>query len=538
MCVGDKKTTFRTPWNENDFIPKTKEVMNNIIISHKNVRLLISPTKHGKNHKDNTSKIASIRGELHLETNYAKRNYFEAGTQLSIDKIIETILSLKFENQNQTIVFPKTFETIIKEVVLKEKYQNVLISYFFEYENIRIIDKKTNISIISNNHRSIKDLRELILDKISNDIVLSKIDKLSIYNLKQRSSARPMGLSMNLNDADVISKIAEPRLKRLAIIRLTYIANKIKTIKEDKTIEKEEKDKLIRQLQQLPLYANGIYEVKIKNDDIIEWIYLPNISLEQIEKIDYGKIDKSLQVKGLVRECLRIHNNNPQEAFASIVEKPLFISRINIPVKKIRQKTYFQDLYEIKPKKYVYSSGMFQLYIFEHNKDKSMKRESRFLKFIDAIRLIDFNKPENIIFSEFLTHENNSEYNLAFTLQGNDLIYLPKENESIESIDFKNISEISERLYIVKEINPSLKNIALQKHTSADSISLNKGDIEQIGLSIEAKDINEIIKISSTSFIQNCIKVFTNNLGKKVIPYWEFKDGCWNKDDAKTNGLL
>jgi len=38
--------------------------------------------------------------------------------------------------------------------------------------------------------------------------------------------------------------------------------------------------------------------------------------------------------------------------------------------------------------------------------------------------------------------------------------------------------------------------------------------------------------------MQSCIKVFTDKLGRKVVPHWEFLNGCWDKETAKRLKLI
>ena len=45
-------------------------------------------------------------------------------------------------------------------------------------------------------------------------------------------------------------------------------------------------------------------------------------------------------------------------------------------------------------------------------------------------------------------------------------------------------------------------------------------------------------KQSNKELFSNCIKVFTNRLGTKIVPYWEFPNGCWDKMVAENLGLL
>ncbi len=130
VCIGDSSKKFITPWIKDKFIVDVKNVMNEIVVSHKNTRLLISPSKN----KYGQNKVASIRGELHKETNYAKKNYFE-GDKTPIKKLIPNLLKLKKENQYQSMVHFKKFDEIIRETVLKEKYRNILIPLFEKIEN-------------------------------------------------------------------------------------------------------------------------------------------------------------------------------------------------------------------------------------------------------------------------------------------------------------------------------------------------------------------------------------------------------------------
>ena len=54
----------------------------------------------------------------------------------------------------------------------------------------------------------------------------------------------------------------------------------------------------------------------------------------------------------------------------------------------------------------------------------------------------------------------------------------------------------------------------------------------------EIKEHTEDIKYGVVAMMQSCIKVFTDKLGKKVVPYWEFPNGSWDKNRAKELGLI
>ena len=172
---------------------------------------MISPSKHRVDKEIKSGKVASIRGELHKETNYAKRNYFNYinPDRIDISKLIPLLFKRKKEKQYQTMVHFKSFEEIIKESVLKEKYQSILIPLFTDYD-----DKKLNDTLV-------KEYSKLVLKKIADEKLLidSKTQQplqwLSVYADKDKSS-RPLGLSMDLNSAKEIKDIADLRIKRFA----------------------------------------------------------------------------------------------------------------------------------------------------------------------------------------------------------------------------------------------------------------------------------------------------------------------------------
>ena len=66
--------------------------------------------------------------------------------------------------------------------------------------------------------------------------------------------------------------------------------------------------------------------------------------------------------------------------------------------------------------------------------------------------------------------------------------------------------------------------------SQADSKSLFKNP--------ELKEQTEEIKYGTVPMLQRCIKIFTDRLGKKVVPYWEFPNGCWDKERALELGLI
>jgi CRISPR/Cas system Type II protein with McrA/HNH and RuvC-like nuclease domain len=545
ICIGDSSKKFFTPWNKDNFIVDVKKALDEIVIAHKNTRLLISPSKHRIDKDIKPIKVASIRGELHKETNYAKKNYFTNETT-PINKLIPELVKAKMDNQNQTMVHLKSFEEIIKETVLKEKYQNELIPLFLKYD-----EEKLNTSLCKEISKSI--LKEIETKKLLfNSITNKPLEWLSTYSEKDKSN-RPNGLSMDLNKEKEIKDIADPRIKRLAGYRLEYV-NKKREELEKLEIDKKEKDKLRAELMALPLYSNAIYELRIKRDDYDErvkakqnpckWVELKDFDKKDFDKIEYAKKETTQLIKNKLKEI------DLDELKQSYFEKPVFISKTPILVKKVRQEAPFQNLYEVTAGRYVFASDTFMAYIFNPKKniqieesEKSLKREIKVLKFLEAVNIINQDKPDKINYSQLIPSLDRDKYELGFTLAKNDLVYLPEKallQDEIDAIDWNNNKEISKHLYIVKDINPSLPQsyFMFQKHLNSDAISINETDMKHLFSNLELKAQEEKLKFGNAFYRDNCIKVFTDKLGKKVVPYWEFPNGCWDKVKAKELGLM
>jgi CRISPR/Cas system Type II protein with McrA/HNH and RuvC-like nuclease domain len=520
VCIGNSSKRFKTPWDENQFIPAIKAAMNGIAISHKNTRLLISPSKHSVDKNIKPNKIASIRGELHNETNYARKNYFE-GDKTEITKLIPLIFKKKQENQSQAMVHLKSFVEIIKETVLKEKFQEILISLFEKYEELQLNDK-SNRELSKEVLIEIKS-RKLFFATTTNE----PLTWLSTYSGKDKSS-RPLGLSMNLNDPKEVNSIADPRIRRLAGYRLRYVSEQKAAI--DK-LEKDtsEKNKLKREVEALKLYSNAIYEVRIKkNDNSFAWIELSNFNTTDFDKINYANSETTIRIKEILTKL------NLSDLKRTYLPHPIFLSDRPIEVKKVRQKAFNNDLYEITKGRYVFSRDVFMSYFFteENEKRKDAKRSIEFLKLLDAVRIVSFDKPVKINYSKLVS---KPECKLIFTLAKNDLVYLPEyklTNEQIEEINWSNKQDIMPHLYIVKDMNPSRNEIVFQQFYKSDSIKISEASSKSLFKNPELKEQIEAIKYGDTKMWQHCIKVFTDKLGKKIVPYWEFPNGCWDKETA------
>lgn len=505
VCLGNSSSKFKFPWEEKRFLPEVKYALRNVLISHKNSNVLISPSKHRNNKGIKTGKIASIRGELHLQTNYAKKKYFE-NEKMDIVKLIPFLFRKKWENQNQTLVHFKTFETIIRETVLKEKYQNILISLFAKYD------------IDNLNPQNIKDFSRHVLKEIEEGKVFMD-DKTGVLMswlstfTEKNAAVRPMGLTMDLNSSKEVKDIANPKLRRIASYRLAYINAAIEAIKKQK-FDKEDENEKIRATKEIPLFSNAIYEVRVKQEDgSFRWIEIKDLKPSDIEDIEYSKVEATNAIKARMKE---FDLDLLKERY---VNNPIFLSGKPIVVKKARQKSFFQDLYELNDGRFVYSRDVFMTYIFiPKNSGKDAKREIEFLKFFDAVKIITAEKPDKIDYKTLLV---KPEHDLLFTLSKNDIVYLPNEvlsEAQMSEINWKDRSQIIPKLYVVKEMTPSRNEIVFQHIYKSDSIKVSEEEAKNL---LHTSKLEEEIKYGDTNMWKRCIKVSIDKLGTGVKPFWE-----------------
>ena len=267
---------------------------------------------------------------------------------------------------------------------------------------------------------------------------------------------------------------------------------------------------------------------------------------DDFDKISYAKPETTKKVKGKLANC------NLSELKRTYLNSPVFLSNNPIEVIKVRQKSFFQDLYEVTPGRYVYSLDTFMVYFFQQRQSQgnnpSKVKIPKFLKFIDAVNIINAEKPDSIDYRKLIAKEktidelkNGVEYDLIFTLAKNDLVYLPEKSlteEQSKEIDWEDRKSILPYLYIVKDMNPSQEKIVFQQFYKADSIEISESDAKSLFQNPELKKQVEEIKYGTVPMLQTCIKVFTDKLGKKIVPYWEFPNGCWSKDSARRVGLI
>jgi CRISPR/Cas system Type II protein with McrA/HNH and RuvC-like nuclease domain len=118
-----------------------------------------------------------------------------------------------------------------------------------------------------------------------------------------------------------------------------------------------------------------------------------------------------------------------------------------------------------------------------------------------------------------------------------------KKNLSKEDLKFQKITisnkeaEIKSENNLVKEHSKEIENLKKEIKNLTEKIAFNSKS-DKNGKVKEAGPIQESFERKSKDDIQKVIKVFTDKLGKKIIPYWEFENGCWDKESAKKIGLL
>ncbi|MGB4776431.1 MAG: hypothetical protein WBP45_14740 [Daejeonella sp.] len=368
--------------------------------------------------------------------------------------------------------------------------------------------------------QTVKDFSNDVLKRIEDKKLFihektgEKMTWLSTFTEKN-ASVRPMGLSMDLNIEKEIKDFSNPRLRRLGLYRINYIKRETEKIKALKLPFKEEVDAKIRKVKEIPLYNNAIYEVRIKQKDgKHNWVEIKDLENSDLENIEYAKPETTIAIKNKLKEF------SLKELKERYISNPIFLSEKPTLVKKARQKSYYQDLYELNDGRYVYSRDVFMTYVFipEDSDRQDAKRELEFLKFFDAVKIVTLDKPDKIDYQKLIKKE---DYKLLFTLSKNDIVYIPDEiltDEQIAEINWKDKSEIIPKLFVVKDMNPSRNEILFQHINKSDSIRVNGDEAENI---LNTEKLEEEIKYGDTNMWKRCIKVDIDKLGREIKPYWK-----------------
>ncbi|WP_152269938.1 hypothetical protein [Agriterribacter humi] len=93
-------------------------------------------------------------------------------------------------------------------------------------------------------------------------------------------------------------------------------------------------------------------------------------------------------------------------------------------------------------------------------------------------------------------------------------------------------AEIKRDKKLLKEHFDESENLEKAIKNLADKITFNS-KTDKKGKIKEAEPIQEPFERKTKDDIQKIIKVFTDKLGKEIVPYWEFPNGCWNRERAE-----
>jgi CRISPR/Cas system Type II protein with McrA/HNH and RuvC-like nuclease domain len=514
-----------------------------LIVSHKNANALISPSTN-KNIKNSGSQASiSIRGKLHEETIYAKKKYVDMSEKgkVPITKLLKQILKRKLEQQ-ETKQEDKSFTKIINDILVKVKYQEIMNELFAPYSDIKLCEKEIeNVNSISINFIEKEFQDKLLKTKPFINKNGDVLTWLRVYQVKDKA-VRPNGLTMNFNNVkDGIKNIANDRIKKITNYRLAFINDRLKQIENNSDLNKDEKviEKSI--IYQTPLYSNAIYEIKIKTGNsrnTYSWIEIKDLTENDLNNlfIDYSlntekeKAEKK-KVEKIKTEIEKIGLMKFKETYFT---NPICLSSKLILIKKTRERAFYNNLVEIRPKQYVNPLDTYACYLLNENE----KVEIYFIKCLDAVKLIS---GKNIKINPIQIAELNNinTKNIKFILQRGDVVYVPYEDDAT-TIDWTNLKNILPHLQIVKDINPSKGNekILFAKINTATNIVLSQKDVLSLFNDQYDKAFTEEIKYGTKPMLQKIIKVFINPLGKKIVPYWEFPNGCWDKLRAIELGLI
>ncbi len=573
---------FNYPWigfNKTNI----QEALEQVFVSLKNNKNLISESRHPKvirgkeiaikNKNGETPIPIAIRGKIHDETLIGVRKFYDGSKRYTILEIVELIFEKrKFARENLLPV--KSFEYLINTLVFKERFRDLLLPIFTQFSN-----------------RNIEDTQ--IKNEILKYIADNKI-KLFEWAYLFKESAVKTGTDKSGTIDKLLSKnILDDRIGRYLTYRKDYIEDledELKSFKKEKNKDDEIKEfeyKIKKAKDYSNLYYNALYDVRTPSLNK-KWTPLYELKKDDIDKIEYWvdfktKLPKRTnQVRKLVTNYFKEFEPTKENV---LINNPLKVGTKDIVIKKAAtfNNTKLENLYPIKPKTYVALANNFMVYAFEN---ETKNRVWRLLSFMNALQLKlaakDRIKNEKLFPVELIPNGHRQ----IFTLTHSDIVFIPPSNIDVNDInklfESKEIGDrkmISDNLWVVKLFSDTIneksgkrtRTIEFSKLNTAQEIKIPITDIktqtilnkEIVNVIKNEKAINNLLEMKSkfvsakdakekneNAFIEehkifkeqglfeNCIKVYTNKLGTTVVPYWEFPNGCWEKERAKELGLI
>lgn len=588
---------FVDPWkgyNKSQIL----ELLERVIISHKNTIPLISPSKNVI-HKNGQSILIgkpedsiSIRASLHKETLIGSRKFYNNERKVPIEEIIEMIFEKRIRAREE-LKPVLSFDEQTDNIVFKEKFRNELKRIFKAYNTNEPEYKKDDAKI-----------KEQVLAEIKKTKPFEWAYTFSVFATK--TGTDKSGTIDKLSP----DKITDERISRYLQYRMDFIKqveNELKKLKkekvEDEKIKKQEallkvaKNLLNDYPEGQPIFYNAIYDVRIPTEKD-KWIVITKLNDDLFSRIEYhknGKIDnkRTNEVKNKLKEYKG--ELSWQEAFKPerifIIDPPV-IGKTKIKIKKasLRNKTKIETLYPIRPetKTYAELDGNFRVYVFE---DTAGKREWRMLSNMDAMLLKKENrksKTELLYHIELSKELTDRGFKQIFSFGKNDIVFINppavtdtskrmfnqdelkylfdwiesekntkekiKEKQKIVSKNLWSVAQFSEsetgrsiefrNMYLANTIEIPVNEVNTAKMIDEvrNKIEEMKNTYNNENAAAEEKNKNKIIKeqerFKAIEMFENCYKVYIDKLGKKVVPYWEFEKGCWNKKDAERLGLI
>ncbi|MFT4152711.1 type II CRISPR RNA-guided endonuclease Cas9 [Parafilimonas sp.] len=616
--TDEKQKADKYEWNKDDILRKREkgekgaydfiypwkdynksqifELLERVVISHKNTIPLISPSKNILHKNGQTIIIGkpedsiSIRASLHKETLIGYRKFYNNDSQVKIEDIIERIFERR-KKAKEELKPILSFRELINLIIFKERFRNKLIGIFDKYDTIEPEIKKNDSKI-----------KEDVLNEI-------KANKPFEWAYTFDVVATKTGTDKS-GTIDKLSpeKINDERISRYLQYRIDFIKSteeELEKLKQEKADDDKIKiqEELIKKAKDypdgFPIYYNAVYDVRIPTEKN-KWVLVTQLNQELFDKIEYNKNKKvdNKRNKEVKDKLLEYKGNlswqeafNPERVF---IKEPPVIGNTKIKIKKASQKnkTTIDTLYPIRPqtKTYAELDGNYRVYVFE---DNNGKREWKMLSNMDAMLLKKENRKvrtELLYPIELIGDLTKKGFKQIFSFGKNDTIFINpaslidplqrlftteyiendlfnwevSEDNSAEKIKEKQ-KAISKSLWQVAIISKSTTDPEgslhfVQMHTATE-IKIPINEVNTAKMQDDVRDkiekmknifnttkkaeeknknrfIEESIIVKNKEMFENCYKVYVNKLGKKVAPYWEFENGCWNKEDANRLGFI
>lgn len=607
--TDDKQKANKYEWNKEDILRKNEkgesgtydfaypwknytktqiiELLEQVIVSHKNTIPLISPSKNILRKNGQTILIGkpedsiSIRASLHKETLIGFRKFYNNNKQVPIEEIIEIIFA-KRQKAREEIKPVLSFNELIDRIVFKEKFRNSL-KAMFNKQNCNQRDLEIKTAVLNEINKSKPFEWAYTFDVVATKTGTDKsgtIDKL------------------------LPIKITDERISRYLQYRIDFIKdaeNEIKKLKKEKTddarIEKQEA--LLKKAKDypdgFPIYYNAIYDVRIPSEKD-KWILITKLNQELFDKIEYHKNKKTdnKRTNEVKNKLLEYKGDlswetafNPERVF---INDPPIIGKMKIKIKKASQKskTLIDTLYPIRPHTNTFAEldGNFRVYVFENSNGN---REWKLLSNMDAMLLKKENRnaKTELLYPVELTQDLTEKgFQQIFSIGKNDTVFINpldinnskqrqftkdkvrnlfdwkkndenspdkirekqkiiaknlwqvakfSDSETQKSLEFINMHTAAEIKIPINEVNSSKMVENVRK--KIENMKMIYNNTEKVDEKNKNKVIEEQILFKNIELFENCYKIYTDKLGKKVVPYWEFPNGCWNKNRAVELGL-